>query len=98
MCLKVIFVVDLILEIITLVSLVPIIQLNGKYINEQLIVAILKANILGVALFPLIKVIFYKKMQRNSKFAYAAHVLLLLTTLLQDVFSVSKKGFKPTVT
>ena len=97
-CLKVLFFVDAILAIITLLSLIPIIQIDGKYIDEQLVVAIIKAIVLVVSLFLLIKVIFYKRMQRNSKFAYAAHVLLLLTTLLQDVFSLSKKNFKPIVT
>ena len=79
------YVVDLMLAIVTLVTMFPLTQVKGHKVNTVFIVATLKLTCLLLALIILNRVIFYKQMKRHSKLLYANSVCLLVITLVQDI-------------
>ena len=80
--LKAIYVINLILCLVTAVSLIPLAQMDGRSINLPLVVAISKLTVLILTLMLLKRLIFYQRMKLNSKLVYSCHVILLLVTLI----------------
>ena len=82
------YVIDLMLSIITLITMIPISQVKGHKVNTVFIVSTVKLTCLIMALIFLNRVIFYKRMKRHSKLLYANRVSLLFITLVQDILLV----------
>ena len=92
--LKAIYVVDLLLAIVTCVTLIPLVQMHddGNNIGDvQMIIAVIKTTTLVLALMFLRRVIFYQRMKENSKRVYSSHMALLITTLVQDSASTYER-------
>ena len=90
--LKMIYVVDLMLALLTMFTLIPLAQVDGKYIDFQLIIVLLKLTALILILMLLRQVIFYIHMKKNSKVVYGCHVFLFIATMAQDFFAIVKNG------
>ena len=92
--LKAIYVLDLLLAIVTCVTLIPLVQMHddGNNIGDvQMIIAVIKTTTLVLALMFLRRVIFYQRMKENSKRVYSSHMALLITTLIQDAASIYER-------
>ena len=80
--LKGMYVINLTLAVVTLISLIPIAQVKGTRVNPLVIIGIIKFMTLTLSLMVLNRVIMLQQMKRNSKLAYANSVCLLFVTLV----------------
>ena len=72
----------------TIISMIPIAQANNKKLSLLGFVAFFKFTTISLTLFLLTRVIFFKKMKRNSKFLYASSFLNLIVAIIQDFFHI----------
>ena len=92
--LKTVYVADLTLAILTCVTIVPLVQMHddGHNIGDvQIFIAVVKATALILTLMFLRRLLFYQRMKENSKRVYSCHMVLLVTTLLQDGASIVER-------
>ena len=93
--LKAIYVIDLLLSIVTCITLIPIAQMHDTQGNEisdiQLVITVFKVTALILSLMFLRRVVFYMRMKENSKRVYMCQVILLISTILQDLASIYER-------
>ena len=84
-----IYVIDIQLCLITLITLIPIAQKNkGKEIDIYLVIALLKLFEFVVVLIVMRRVILQYRMKYSSKIAYCSHLILLITVIVQDIVTL----------
>ena len=61
--LKAIYVIDLLLLLVTVLTMVPLMQIDGKYLDLHIVLVLIKMTALIIALLILRQVIYYQRMK-----------------------------------
>ena len=76
---------DILLWIVTTLTLVPTLQIDSNKVDMQLIIIVFKLTMLLISLKFTWDLLYMKKMRRVSKLLYAIRLILVFTVLLQDI-------------
>ena len=76
---------DILLWIVTTLTLVPTLQIDSNKVDMQLIIIVFKLTMLLISLKFTWDLLYMKKMRRVSRLLYAIRLILVFTVLLQDI-------------